>query len=68
MALDLSRLIQLAVAMLVFGGIWFYLTFRRLKKAGSKEAAAKKQARQEAIKYSAVFGVFYMVLVLANIL
>ncbi len=68
MALDLSRLIQLAVAMLVFGGIWFYLILRRLKKDGSKEAAAKKQARQEAIKYSVIFGAFYMVLVLANIL
>lgn len=68
MALDLSRLIQLAVAMLIFGGVWFYLTARRLKKEGKEEAEAKNQAKQEAIKNSAIFGVIYMVLVLANIL
>ncbi len=68
MALDLSRLIQLTVAMVVFGGAWFYLTARRLKKNGKEEADAKKQARQEAIRYSVIFGAFYMVLVLANII
>ena len=58
---SIIRLLSVVAVMLVVGFGWFQFGFSRLKQKGVEEAAAKKQATQEAKKYSVIAAFLYMV-------
>lgn len=61
-AISWTRVFQLTVAMLVFGGVWYMLTKRRLISEGKEEDKASETAKGSAIKTAIIFGGIYMVL------
>jgi hypothetical protein len=62
---SLIRAISVVVVMLIIGYGWFPIGFSRLKKKGTEESAARKQAKLQAKKYSIIGAFLYMVFMLS---
>ncbi len=58
---SIIRLLSVLAVMLIVGFGWLQIGSSRLKKKGIDEAAARKQAGQEAKKYSVIAAFLYMV-------
>lgn len=58
---SIIRMVSVLVVMVVVGFISFSLGVSRLKKKGTEEAAARKQAGLQAKKHSVIAGFLYMV-------
>lgn len=58
---SIIRLLSVVAVMVVVGFGWFQIGSSRLRKKGIEEAAARKQASQEAKKYSVIAAFLYMV-------
>ncbi|TVR67325.1 MAG: hypothetical protein EA427_14140 [Spirochaetaceae bacterium] len=58
---SIIRFLSVMVVLSVVGFGWYYIGFARLKRKGMDETAARKQANQEARKYSLIATFLYMV-------
>ncbi len=58
---SLIRGASVIILMIIVGFVWSKIGAARLRKRGVEEAAAKKQAGQEARKYSLIAAFLYMV-------
>ena len=58
---SIVRMITVLAVMIVVGFVSFPIQVSRLKKAGTEDAAARKQASLQAKKHSVIAGFLYMV-------